>query len=479
VTVKLWQASNPASRDFRLETFGAHWTSTALADQGGGKYVAHVNVPATGATAFFIEMTYTVDGLPLTFTTQISRVQPTSNTLISSSLSAPVFGQAVTFTTRIGANPPGSATPTGTVTFLYDGKLFSHQPVNIDASGIATFSTAALTAGAHAITVLYSGDANYLPTTSANFQQKVNKDESTVKVVSSSRKDVQGVYQTLYSADVTFSVSVSGNAPGTFGPAAGDAVTIKDKLGAVTTTLATGMLDSAGHFSFSTRKLTVGTHTLMAVFAGDPNFNPSASAGISETVSKAPTTATLSASANPATFGSAYTITATIRDAVAGATAAGFIPTGLVFFRDTFNGTTRTIGNVNGVTLNGNGQAILNSATTPLAVGTHMITAIYTGTGLFAGKASALFQEVVQAVAGASDVAIAAPIRPDDVSINSHLLAQSRVNYSGERSQPLLAAVNLDSFFSALSSVDRRRGALVQRRTHSTEKADWLKNALE
>ena len=70
----MWQATNPVNRDFRLETFGANWTSPPLSDQGGGHYVAHVTAPATGATAFFIEMKYNVDGVQLTFTTQISTV---------------------------------------------------------------------------------------------------------------------------------------------------------------------------------------------------------------------------------------------------------------------------------------------------------------------------------------------------------------------------------------------------------------------
>ena len=72
--VNMWQATNPVNRDFRLETFGANWTSSPLSDQGGGHYVAHVTAPATGATAFFIEMKYNVDGVQLTFTTQISTV---------------------------------------------------------------------------------------------------------------------------------------------------------------------------------------------------------------------------------------------------------------------------------------------------------------------------------------------------------------------------------------------------------------------
>ena len=56
VQVTMWQATNPASRDFRITTFGAHWTSTPLTDLGGGEYVAQVTPPATGATAFFIEL---------------------------------------------------------------------------------------------------------------------------------------------------------------------------------------------------------------------------------------------------------------------------------------------------------------------------------------------------------------------------------------------------------------------------------------
>ena len=52
--VKMWQATNPNNRDFRIDSFGANYTSSTLADQGGGNYVAHVNAPATGATAFMI-----------------------------------------------------------------------------------------------------------------------------------------------------------------------------------------------------------------------------------------------------------------------------------------------------------------------------------------------------------------------------------------------------------------------------------------
>ena len=74
--VKLWQATNPEARDFRLETLGPKYTSTALTDQGGGVYVGKVPEPAKGWTAFFVELTFpTGNPEPFKFTTQV-RVLP-------------------------------------------------------------------------------------------------------------------------------------------------------------------------------------------------------------------------------------------------------------------------------------------------------------------------------------------------------------------------------------------------------------------
>jgi PhoPQ-activated pathogenicity-related protein len=74
--VKLWQATNPKARDFRLETLGAKYTSTVLTDQGGGVYVGKVGKPAEGYTAYFVEMTYEGAGKnPFKFTSGV-RVMP-------------------------------------------------------------------------------------------------------------------------------------------------------------------------------------------------------------------------------------------------------------------------------------------------------------------------------------------------------------------------------------------------------------------
>ncbi len=70
--VKLWQATNPKARDFRVETLGRKYTSSVLTDQGGGVYVGKVPEPATGWTAFFVELTFPNGGpAPFKFTTQV------------------------------------------------------------------------------------------------------------------------------------------------------------------------------------------------------------------------------------------------------------------------------------------------------------------------------------------------------------------------------------------------------------------------
>jgi len=75
---RLWQATNPNARDFRLVTIGAAWVSTTLANQGGGLYLGTVPVPPQGWTAFFVELTYPRGGLAtLKFTTQVYVVPDT------------------------------------------------------------------------------------------------------------------------------------------------------------------------------------------------------------------------------------------------------------------------------------------------------------------------------------------------------------------------------------------------------------------
>jgi PhoPQ-activated pathogenicity-related protein len=70
--VKLWQATNPAARDFRLEKIGPAWTETLIEGNGNGDYEAKVKAPARGFTAYMVELTFPSGGKhPLKMTTGV------------------------------------------------------------------------------------------------------------------------------------------------------------------------------------------------------------------------------------------------------------------------------------------------------------------------------------------------------------------------------------------------------------------------
>jgi PhoPQ-activated pathogenicity-related protein len=70
--VKLWQATNPDARDFRLETLGPKYVSSTLTPSPEGHYLASVPKPAKGWTAFFIEFTFPSSTIvPLKLTTEV------------------------------------------------------------------------------------------------------------------------------------------------------------------------------------------------------------------------------------------------------------------------------------------------------------------------------------------------------------------------------------------------------------------------
>ena len=81
--VKLWQATNPGARDFRLEAIGPVWTSRILTRAADGTYAGTVQRPATGWTAFLVEATFDVAGPELINPDQVytSGVQIIPNTL--------------------------------------------------------------------------------------------------------------------------------------------------------------------------------------------------------------------------------------------------------------------------------------------------------------------------------------------------------------------------------------------------------------
>jgi hypothetical protein len=262
------------------------------------------------------------------------------------------------------------------VTF-FDGanKLATLTLVN----GSASFTTSALTAGNHNLTVLYGGNADYAGTTSTVFVQTVNKATTFNQLNVSPSPATAG--QTVTLTATLEAVAPAGGIPqGT--------VTFRDG----STTIGTARLSAAGVATLQTSTLSIGTHSLSAIWYGDSNNVGSASAVVSETIdsiSNLTTTTLIASNPNPSSYGQAITFTAMVA-------GAGGTPTGMVTFLD---GTTK-IGT--GTLING--QASFTDAN--LAAGNHSITAAYSGDSYFVGSTSTALAEAVNKATTTTTLAV-------------------------------------------------------------------------
>jgi hypothetical protein len=95
-----------------------------------------------------------------------------TTTALTSSQNPSNYGQSVTFTATVTAQPGFSkGTPTGTVSF-YDGSTNIGNS-NLNGGGIATLTVSTLIVGTHSMTATYDGDTNFAPSTSPVLYQVV------------------------------------------------------------------------------------------------------------------------------------------------------------------------------------------------------------------------------------------------------------------------------------------------------------------
>jgi hypothetical protein len=178
--------------------------------------------------------------------------------------------------------------------------------------------------------------------------------------------------QSSYSQPITFTATVSGS-----GITPTGTVNFNDG----STTIGSGTLNSSGVATFTTPSLAVGTHSIIAAYLGDSN-NPAAnSPPLSQVVTQAATTTTVTSSLNPSTYGHPVKFTANV------SFANGTPPNGeAVDFHD---GQTRL-----GMGILTNGAATF--ATPKLKAGVHHIWANYAGDANLLGSQSAELKQVVK-----------------------------------------------------------------------------------
>jgi hypothetical protein len=149
--------------------------------------------------------------------------------------------------------------------------------------------------------------------------------------------------------------------------------------------LGTAPLDATGTAEISESSLVPAPYTIFAVYLGDTNFNGSTSAPITLLVNPADTTVVLTSSSPTVPQGASLTLTATISVVSPGSFAVP--PTGTLTFYDTFQGSTTVL---SVITVNGPPGTF-----PPLAVGTHLLTVVYSGDSNFNGSTSAVFTQIV------------------------------------------------------------------------------------
>ena len=294
----------------------------------------------------------------------------------SSRVDPSATGQIVTFD-FVAIRQTGDPVPTGTVQFFDGATLIGSATLTTAGlTSSASVITAALTFGPHFITAVYSGDGNYAGTTVQLQPQQAVTTAPTVRVASSANTSLVGQNVTF-----TFTTAPQGGAPTPTGT-----VTFFD--GSVQIGLTQTLV--GGTASVSTAALTLGSHTITAVYSGNSFYEP-------QTATVAPTQTVVATLPTPVkTTVPAQEGVIEVNAVISGAAGTGIIKTGGGRMRiggaNTYSGTTQVsggtlqlIGNntlpdgtvvtlAPGTTLDVNGQtdaiaSLTGGATTTLAIG--------------------------------------------------------------------------------------------------------------
>ena len=328
-----------------------------------------------------------------------------STVILSSSPDPSIVGNPVTFTVEVISS---AGVPTGTVQLL-DGSNPLDSPVALTlTNGLASASISNLTVGQHTITASYSGDVNYTSSVSQAVLQIVNPvplNAATTTSITTSANPIS-IHQPL-----TLTATVAPVATGQAQPTG--SVTFSDGK----TILGTTNL-SVGTAALAVPSLSAGTHCLTATYSGDSLYSTSESSCLNELVTSAnpATTITLVSNSDPTAFGSPVTFTTIVASVVSGQVA----PTGTVQF---FDGTVMIPNSTSTLTAS---QASLTDSS--LAVGTHLITAVYSGDANYTSSTSAVLTQIVLAPAGTSEFTFT--VTPASLSLASGTHASLQIMVS-------------------------------------------------
>ena len=289
-----------------------------------------------------------------------------------------INGQPFSLTAPL--SPPSPATLGGNVTFFIDGTAIGTVTVSGNKSTLNAPAT--LTIGTHAVSAVWSGDNNYNGISFSGTHTVTGL--ATLSALASSLNPAPYGQSVTFTATVTNSSSTSATPTGSVAFNDGATLLATQPLAAFNATTGTA--------SFSLNSLSIGNHPITATYVPSGGFSPSTGA-LTQTIMGLTNVTTLSASPNPAIFGTSVILVAQV-------TGSRASPSGSLTF---FDGNTA----VATVSLDASGHATFASAT--LAVGAHPLTAAYAGNSIYSTSTSNVFTETIKPLPADFAITLASP----------------------------------------------------------------------
>ena len=191
----------------------------------------------------------------------LTKATPTIS-LASNPSSAAVYGEPVSLTATLSGTPGNPADlPTGTVQFFDGTTSLGTATVSSGVASLTLTGPTTLPSGSHTITAVFAGSSDFNAVTSSATTLTVTKASNAVAITVAS-----SLNPSTYGDSVVFRVvvtSLAGAAIPTGSVVVSDGAT---NLGTIT-------LDGTGAGTLTVPLLTAGTHSLVATYSGDGNYN--------------------------------------------------------------------------------------------------------------------------------------------------------------------------------------------------------------
>jgi subtilase family serine protease len=329
-------------------------------------------------------------------------------TTLSLGAATSTFGSPVNIS--VGVQPAtGTGTPSGTVALITDSALPGAVGAGTVAltSGSYSGAISSLPGGSYDVSARYSGDSSFATSTSTGSKITVAPAASSVKLTITGYDPIAQTAVTgstlPYGSVVSGSVALGG-VSGQVAPS-----------GTVTfyngTAKLTGIATAAdGTVSYSASGYAIGTYSWTASFAGNSNYNASASSPVSFAVGQAPTTLRMSANTSYVVGSNSATLTAIVTD-----DSLLSNPTGSVIF--TINGkaagTVPVAAYTDLSTGTSEAKATFTVDSSVLVAGVNTITAAFGGDGNYTASTSPTLSLGYGTTNAANTIALAVtPVSP-------------------------------------------------------------------